>query len=147
MLLRHLWPPLRRRKSLYPHLRNPLTGIGYRGVTPPADISDGGPASSAQPKGGSVATSTTESSAGRTTERSSRRDGEVVQYIGSALDVIHGRWKVRLLFLMARGIHRHGKLLQALPGTSKKVITGTLRQLERDGLVERTTPGGRSAGE
>ena len=93
-----------------------------------------------------MATSTTESSAGRTTERSSRRDGEVVQYIGSALDVIHGRWKVRLLFLMARGIHRHGKLLQALPGTSKKVMTGTLRQLERDGLVERTTPGGRSAG-
>jgi DNA-binding HxlR family transcriptional regulator len=51
--------------------------------------------------------------------------------------VLHGRWKVYLLFLMARGIHRHSRLLDGLPGASKKVMTDTLRALERDGLVTR----------
>jgi DNA-binding HxlR family transcriptional regulator len=77
-----------------------------------------------------------------TAERSSRRDRELVHSIDSTLDVLQGRWKVRLLFLMARGIHRHNKLLRALPGTSKKVMTDTLRALERDGLVERRVVAG-----
>ena len=50
---------------------------------------------------------------------------------------MHGRWKVYLLFLMARGIHRHSRLLDGLPGASKKVMTDTLRALERDGIVAR----------
>jgi DNA-binding HxlR family transcriptional regulator len=68
---------------------------------------------------------------------SGRADYELVQRIDATLDVLHGRWKVPLLFLMARGIHRHGRLLQSLPGVSKKVMTETLRALERDGLVQR----------
>jgi DNA-binding HxlR family transcriptional regulator len=38
---------------------------------------------------------------------------------------------------MARGVRRHGRLLACLPGVSKKVMTDTLRALERDGLVAR----------
>jgi DNA-binding HxlR family transcriptional regulator len=38
---------------------------------------------------------------------------------------------------MARGIHRHSDLFRCLPGVSKKVMTGCLRALERDGLVGR----------
>ena len=38
---------------------------------------------------------------------------------------------------MARGIHRHCRLLDCLPGASKKVMIDTLRALERDGLVDR----------
>jgi DNA-binding HxlR family transcriptional regulator len=45
---------------------------------------------------------------------------------------------VHLLSALARGVHRHGKLLECLPGVSKKVMTETLRALERDGLVART---------
>jgi DNA-binding HxlR family transcriptional regulator len=70
-------------------------------------------------------------------EASSRADRELIQRIDTALDVLHGRWKVYLLFLMARGIHRHSRLLDGLPGASKKVMTDTLRALERDGLVTR----------
>ncbi len=70
-------------------------------------------------------------------EASSRADRELVRRIDSALEVLHGRWKVYLLFLMARGIHRHSRLLDGLPGASKKVMTDTLRALERDGLVTR----------
>jgi len=53
--------------------------------------------------------------------------------------VLRGKWKVHLLFLMARGVHRHGGLLACLPGASKKVMTDTLRSLECDGLVARRT--------
>ncbi len=70
-------------------------------------------------------------------EASSRADRELIQRIDTALDILHGRWKVYLLFLMARGIHRHSRLLDGLPGASKKVMTDTLRALERDGLVTR----------
>jgi len=70
-------------------------------------------------------------------DRSARGDGELIQRIDQTLDVLHGRWKIYLLFLMARGIHRHSRLLDCLPGASKKVMTDTLRALERDGLVAR----------
>jgi DNA-binding HxlR family transcriptional regulator len=70
---------------------------------------------------------------------SSGPDEHTVQRIGETLDVLRGKWKVHLLFLMARGVHRHGGLLACLPGASKKVMTDTLRSLECDGLVARRT--------
>ena len=69
--------------------------------------------------------------------RAAHRDLDLIDRADAALDVLHGKWKVHLLFFMARGIHRHGRLLDCLPGTSKKVMTDTLRALERDGLVSR----------
>ena len=44
---------------------------------------------------------------------------------------------MHLVFLMSRGVHRHCRLLEGLPGASKKMMTDTLRALERDGLVSR----------
>jgi DNA-binding HxlR family transcriptional regulator len=64
-------------------------------------------------------------------------DREMIDRIESVLAVLRGKWRVQLLFLMARGVHRHGQLLGCLPGVSKKVMTDTLRALERDGLVSR----------
>jgi DNA-binding HxlR family transcriptional regulator len=64
-------------------------------------------------------------------------DRELVEQIDHALGLLQGKWKVHLVFLMARGIHRHCELLESLPGASKKMMTETLRALERDGLVAR----------
>ena len=64
-------------------------------------------------------------------------DLDLIERVDQALDVLHGKWKVHLLFFMARGVRRHGRLLACLPGVSKKVMTDTLRALERDGLVAR----------
>jgi DNA-binding HxlR family transcriptional regulator len=61
----------------------------------------------------------------------------MVEQIEHSLELLHGKWKVHLVFLMARGVHRHCKLLEGLPGASKKMMTDTLRALERDGLVAR----------
>ena len=65
-------------------------------------------------------------------------DNELIAGVAWALDVLRRKWNVQLLFLMARGVHRHRGLLECLPGVSKKVMTDALRGLERDGLVERT---------
>jgi len=71
------------------------------------------------------------------TRRLPRSDAHLIERVDQALDVLHGKWKVRLLFLVARGIHRPSRLLESLPGASKKMMTDTLRALERDGLVAR----------
>ncbi len=64
-------------------------------------------------------------------------DVELIDRVDQSLEVLQGKWKVHLLFYMARGIHRHSRLLACLPGVSKKVMTDSLRVLERDGLVHR----------
>jgi len=64
-------------------------------------------------------------------------DLDLIEHADETLDVLHGKWKVHLLVFMARGVHRHGRLLTCLPGVSKKVMTDTLRTLEHDGLVAR----------
>jgi DNA-binding HxlR family transcriptional regulator len=66
-----------------------------------------------------------------------RLDMDLIAAVDSTLEVLHGKWKVQLVFAMARGIHRHSRLLECLPGVSKKVMTESLRALERDGLVAR----------
>ena len=65
-------------------------------------------------------------------------DVELITAADRTLEVLQGKWKVHLLVVMARGVHRHSRLLECLPGVSKKVMTESLRALERDGLVERT---------
>jgi len=64
-------------------------------------------------------------------------DRSLIEQIQQALGLLQGKWKVHLVFLMARGVHRHCRLLESLPGASKKMMTDTLRTLERDGLVSR----------
>ena len=69
--------------------------------------------------------------------RSADSDLELIERVDRSLEVLQGKWKVHLLFHMARGIHRHSRLLACLPSVSKKVMTDSLRVLERDGLVQR----------
>ena len=70
-------------------------------------------------------------------ERLPRGERELIEQIEDALELLQGKWKVSLVFCMARGVHRHCRLLECLPGASKKMTTDTLRALERDGLVTR----------
>jgi DNA-binding HxlR family transcriptional regulator len=55
------------------------------------------------------------------------------------LDQIGSKWAVLVLGELGRnGTSRFGQLRQALAGVSEKMLTQTLRTLERDGLVSRT---------
>jgi DNA-binding HxlR family transcriptional regulator len=67
--------------------------------------------------------------------RPPRGDLEIIGQANLALSVLNGKWKLHLVFGMARGIHRFSHLLDCLPGASKKVMSESLRALERDGVV------------
>lgn len=53
------------------------------------------------------------------------------------LSMIGGRWKIPLIFHLLGGAKRFSALARALGGVSQKVLAQQLREMERDGLVER----------
>ena len=55
----------------------------------------------------------------------------------AVLDRIGDKWTVLVVGLLEHGPVRFNRLRAALPGISQKVLTSTLRSLERDGLVRR----------
>jgi DNA-binding HxlR family transcriptional regulator len=54
------------------------------------------------------------------------------------LDRIGDRWTVLIVGILGRGDARFSELLRGVEGVSQKMLTQTLRALERDGLVRRT---------
>ncbi|WP_125100624.1 winged helix-turn-helix transcriptional regulator [Leucobacter chromiireducens] len=54
------------------------------------------------------------------------------------LDRIGDRWTVLIIGALADGPLRFGELARRVDGVSQKMLTQTLRALERDGLVTRT---------
>jgi len=56
----------------------------------------------------------------------------------SLLDRIGDRWTVLVVGLLALGPARFSELARRIDGISQKMLTQTLRGLERDGLVTRT---------
>jgi len=54
-----------------------------------------------------------------------------------ALDLIADKWTTLVIYLLARGKQRYGDLHRQVGGISQKMLTQTLRKLERDGLVSR----------
>src|SRR5689334_2479382 len=55
----------------------------------------------------------------------------------AVLDRVGDRWTVLVLLLLSDRTHRFNELSRAIEGISPKVLTQTLRALERDGLVTR----------
>jgi DNA-binding HxlR family transcriptional regulator len=59
--------------------------------------------------------------------------------VEGAFRILEGRWKMVIIFhLLARGILRFSELEKAIPGVSQKMLIQQLRELERDGVVNRT---------
>src|SRR5436190_23968016 len=53
------------------------------------------------------------------------------------LALLADRWSMLILYALAGGVLRHGELKTKVGGISQKMLTQTLRALERDGLVTR----------
>jgi DNA-binding HxlR family transcriptional regulator len=54
-----------------------------------------------------------------------------------ALELIADKWAVLVLYALSQGTMRHNRLHKEIEGISQKMLTKTLRRLERDGLVVR----------
>jgi DNA-binding HxlR family transcriptional regulator len=54
------------------------------------------------------------------------------------LDRVSDKWVTLLLNALANGPHRYAELRRIIAGVSEKMLTQTLRTLERDGLLTRT---------
>jgi DNA-binding HxlR family transcriptional regulator len=55
----------------------------------------------------------------------------------AALDRLGDRWSTLVTGVLSDGPQRFGALQRAVPGISAKMLTQTLRTLERDGMVHR----------
>jgi DNA-binding HxlR family transcriptional regulator len=53
------------------------------------------------------------------------------------LDRIADKWTALVIQILARGTMRYAALQREIGGISQKMLTQTLRSLERDGIVER----------
>jgi DNA-binding HxlR family transcriptional regulator len=58
--------------------------------------------------------------------------------IRDLLDRLADKWSLLVVELLGQRTHRFMELRRAIDGISQRMLTLTLRQLERDGLVERT---------
>jgi DNA-binding HxlR family transcriptional regulator len=64
-------------------------------------------------------------------------DEESLQALQAAVGVLAAKWSVVVLTRLATGSSRFNELLRQIDGVSRRMLSATLRQLERDGLVER----------
>jgi DNA-binding HxlR family transcriptional regulator len=58
--------------------------------------------------------------------------------VREVLDRVGDKWSLLLITVLADGTKRFSELKSAIEGISQRMLTLTLRGLERDGLVKRT---------
>jgi DNA-binding HxlR family transcriptional regulator len=61
----------------------------------------------------------------------------VCPHFHAAIELIGKRWTGAIVFALTEGPLRYGELGKAVPGLSDRLLSKRLRELEREGLVER----------
>jgi DNA-binding HxlR family transcriptional regulator len=54
-----------------------------------------------------------------------------------AMGFIGGKWKAVILWYLRKDAQRFGELRKLMPGITEKMLSMQLRQLEKDGIVQR----------
>jgi DNA-binding HxlR family transcriptional regulator len=57
--------------------------------------------------------------------------------VEETLNVIGGKWKPMIIYLISTDVKRFGELSRLIRGISKRMLTAQLRELERDKVVKR----------
>lgn len=65
-------------------------------------------------------------------------EGDQAEVFRSILSRVGDKWSMMLIGMLQHGPYRFTELKLMTPGISARMLTFTLRQLERDGLVQRT---------
>lgn len=55
------------------------------------------------------------------------------------LDLLADKWAMLIIYGLVQGTQRYTELQRKIGGVSQKMLTQSLRNLERDGIVERKT--------
>ena len=58
--------------------------------------------------------------------------------VSEVLAQISSKWSILVIAALSNGPHRFSELKRGIEGVSQKMLTSTLRDLERDGFVTRT---------
>ncbi len=64
-------------------------------------------------------------------------DENELEALQAAVGVLAAKWSVVVLARLASGSSRFNELLRQIDGVSRRMLSATLRQPERDGLIER----------
>src|SRR6267143_1288948 len=74
------------------------------------------------------------------TSKSPRHTGDTdpACELRNILDRIADKWSLMVIYVLADGVRRFTQLRREIDGISQRMLTLTLRQLEREGLVSRT---------
>ncbi len=57
--------------------------------------------------------------------------------VAYAMSVLGGKWKIVIVWKLLEGTFRFAELRRALPGIAEGVLINQLKELERDGVIER----------
>lgn len=57
--------------------------------------------------------------------------------LGPAFQVISGKWKAVILWMLNEKPHRFGELKRHLPGISERILINQLKEMESDGVILR----------
>lgn len=57
--------------------------------------------------------------------------------VSATMKVIGGKWKPVILYLIGHDVNRFSDMMREIKGISKKMLTDQLRELERDGMINR----------
>ena len=64
---------------------------------------------------------------------------EDADFIREVLDLVGDKWSVLIIGTLADGPTRYSDLADAIPGISQRMLTLTLKHLQRTGLITRTS--------
>lgn len=59
--------------------------------------------------------------------------------VTECMHMLDSKWKPLILFQVSKGVNRFTKLLTAVRGINRQMLSKQLKQLEKSGILERTT--------
>lgn len=64
--------------------------------------------------------------------------GTRLQLLDHTAGLLSRKWTLRIVVALSGGVKRRSELSRMLPGATQKVLTETLREMERAGILERS---------